>query len=237
MSKPFRCKQFTVHHHKSAMKVGTDSLLLGAWTSLNNKPAKILDIGTGCGILALQMAQRSDALTINAIEHDAESYEQAVENFENSPWPDRLFCYHCTLQEYTAEIDEQYNLIISNPPFYTSNTISTDKRRTNARNTVSLSFKTLLKAVHILLSKNGVFSLILPHSEESNFILLAKNEGFFLQKICRINDKPQSPVKRSLMIFGFECKKVELTHLTLKDNNRQYSLDFKNLLREFYLEF
>ena len=119
MSKPFKFKEFTINQDQCAMKIGTDGVLLGAWTSIKENPYSILDIGTGTGIIALQLAQRTDAETIDAIEIDDKAYEQAVENFENSDWGDRLFCYHASLEEFVAEIDEKYDLIISNPPFFT----------------------------------------------------------------------------------------------------------------------
>ena len=116
---PFHFKEFSVAHDKCAMKIGTDAVLLGAWVECEQANS-ILDIGTGTGIIALQMAQRSFAELIDAIEIEGNAYEQAVENFEQSIWGDRLFCYHASLQEFVEEMDEKYDLIISNPPFYTS---------------------------------------------------------------------------------------------------------------------
>jgi len=118
MSKVFQFKEFSVAQDHCAMKIGTDGVLLGAWVSLQHE-FSVLDIGTGTGILSLMMAQRSNAELIDAIEIDGPAFEQAVQNFENSPWGDRLFCYHASLQEFADEIDDSYELIISNPPFYT----------------------------------------------------------------------------------------------------------------------
>ena len=115
------------------MKIGTDAVLLGAWTSLDLKPNSILDIGAGTGILALMMAQRSGAELIDALEIDDDAYEQCVENFETSDWGDRLFCYHASLDEFTAEIEDQYDLIISNPPFFTDTFKTTNEVRNQAR--------------------------------------------------------------------------------------------------------
>ncbi len=117
MSKPFKFKLFSVHQDQCAMKIGTDGVLLGAWTSIDKRPFAILDIGSGTGLIALMMAQRSDADMIDAIEIDGDAYEQSVENFESSPWADRLYCYHAGLDEFVDELDEKYDLIISNPPF------------------------------------------------------------------------------------------------------------------------
>lgn len=115
--KPFKFKEFTINQDRCAMKIGTDGVLLGAWTSLNNNPFSVLDIGSGTGVLSLMMAQRSAAQNIEALEIDADAYEQCSENFENSSWADRLFCYHASLLEFIEEIEDTYDLIICNPPF------------------------------------------------------------------------------------------------------------------------
>ena len=114
MNKPFQFKEFTISQDRCAMKIGTDSVLLGAWTSLKNNPFSVLDIGAGTGVLGLMLAQRSNAEAIEALEIDAEAYEQCSENFENSPWADRLFCYHASLLEFVEEIEDKYDLIICN---------------------------------------------------------------------------------------------------------------------------
>jgi tRNA1Val (adenine37-N6)-methyltransferase len=116
-NKPFVFKEFQVNQNRCAMKIGTDSVLLGAWSSINHHPFSVLDIGSGTGFLALMLAQPRKAELIDALEID-DAYEQCVENFENSPWSDHLFCYHASLQEFTEDIEEHYDLIISNPPYY-----------------------------------------------------------------------------------------------------------------------
>ena len=137
-NQPFLFKQFSVNQDKCAMKIGTDGVLLGAWATLFHSPTSVLDIGTGTGIIALQLAQRSDAELIDAIEIEGNAYEQAVDNFEDSPWGDRLFCYHTSLEEFANEIDETYDLIVSNPPFYRDDFLSNNKARNKARSTTSL---------------------------------------------------------------------------------------------------
>ena len=121
MNKPFQFKEFSIFQDKTAMKVGTDGVLLGAWCSVDNYPDSVLDIGSGTGVVSLMIAQRSDAMTIDAVEIEENAYEQTVENFEESDWSDRLYCYNATFQEFATEMadeDETYNLIVSNPPFY-----------------------------------------------------------------------------------------------------------------------
>ena len=139
-NKPFIFKQFTVNQDRCAMKIGTDSVLLGAWTSLKTNPNSILDIGAGTGVLALMLAQRSYAELIDAIEIDDDAYEQCVENFENAPWSDRLFCYHASLEEFVDEIEDRYDLIISNPPFYSEDYKTENAQRDLARFSDALAF-------------------------------------------------------------------------------------------------
>ena len=165
MSKPFQFKEFTIHQDKTAMKVGTDGVLLGAWSSVNDFPDSILDIGAGTGVVSLMLAQRSDALNIDAVELDENAYEQTVENFERSSWSDRLYCYHATFQEFASEIaadEETYDLIVSNPPFYTAGFETENSARNKARSTSFLSFKELVEGVVNIISKNGKFVVILP---------------------------------------------------------------------------
>ena len=140
------------------MKVGTDGVLLGAWASVKNKPVSILDIGAGTGILSLMLAQRSLAENIEALEIDEDAHEQCVENFEASQWADRLFCYHAGLDEFVEEIEEPYDLIISNPPFYSEDVSSGNSSRDNARQNQSLPFDELLEGVSKLLSTDGIFT-------------------------------------------------------------------------------
>ncbi len=206
MKEKFKFKQFTVYQEKCAMKIGTDGVLLGAWASLKHNPNSVLDIGTGTGVIALQLAQRSDAELIDALEIDDNAYEQAVENFEQSPWNNRLFCYHISLEEFTKEIDEKYDLIVSNPPFYNDEFESNSRARNTARFTSALSFNNLLDSVSKLLSERGSFSVIIPFKEEVNFIDLAEKNNLFISKICRVKGSPNSEITRSLLEFSFYKK-------------------------------
>ncbi len=167
-TKPFQFKQFTVHQDRCAMKVGTDGVLLGAWTSLDHSPENILDIGSGTGIIALMLAQRSEAFQIDALEIEENAYEQAVENFEASDWGDRLFCYHAGFDEFVEEMqdEEKYDLIISNPPFFSEDYKSGNDHRDQARFADALPLPELIEGASLLLSENGHFDLIIPFSEE-----------------------------------------------------------------------
>ena len=229
-------KQFTINHDRCAMKIGTDGVLLGAWATIKHNPTSILDIGTGTGIIALQLAQRSDAELIDAVEIEDNAYEQAVENFENSPWGDRLFCYHTSLEEFANEIDETYDLIVSNPPFYSEDFLSNNKARNMARFTTSLPFDMLLKNVASLISEDGVFATIIPYKEEDGFIQLAENYHLFINKICRVKGTPTTEIKRSLLEFSFRKNTIETTELIIENQRHNYTEDYINLVKDFYLK-
>lgn len=236
MDASFRFKQFTIRHDATAMKVGTDGVLLGAWASLDGNPHSILDIGAGTGLIALMLAQRCHAECIDAIEIDAAAFEQCVGNFESSPWSDRLFCYHCGLEEFAREIDEPYDLILSNPPFFTETVSSGNPARDAARQQASLPFGTLLQGVGQLLSPGGRFCLILPFREEASFISRARALGLYPNRITRVRGTAEAPVKRSLIEFSFrETGPVE-DLLTLEDRRNGFSEAYRELTRDFYLK-
>lgn len=218
------------------MKIGTDGVLLGAWVSLEKKPQSILDIGAGTGILSLQLAQRCFTETLDAIEIDEDAFEQCVLNFENSPWGDRLFCFHASAQEFASEIEEEYDLIISNPPFYSDTYKSEDNQRNTARFTDTLPFKDLVIFAYQFLSEKGIFALILPRKEEENFIALASEVGLFPKRICRVKGNLTSEVKRSLLEFTFEKIEIIKEELTLEISRHVYTEAYKKLVNDFYLK-
>lgn len=234
--KPFIFKQFTVHQNQCAMKVGTDGVLLGAWTSLENHPQSILDIGAGTGLIALQLAQRSTAETIDAIELDENAYEQCVFNFEASPWGDRLFCYHAGFDEFVDEIEDKYDLIVSNPPFYSEEMGSGNVSRDQARQNSSLPFDGLVKGVSGLLSGKGIFSVIVPYKEEQRFVDLAQVSGLYPKRITRVKGNPQVEYKRSLMEFGFSKMAIEESELTIERVRHEYTEEYIRLTEAFYLK-
>ena len=239
MKKPFQFKQFTVHQEKTAMKVGTDGVLLGAWCNVDDYPDTILDIGSGTGVVALMLAQRTDAMTIDAVEVDENAYEQTVENFENSDWGDRLYCYHTNFQNFADEIakeEETYDLIVSNPPFYTDDFETDNKARNTARFASALSFAELITGVVKVLSNEGKFVVILPFKEERHFITLSQNNGLFLNNICRVQGNPSSTIKRSLMEFSFHRTTLKEECLIIETSRHQYTQEYINLTKTFYLK-
>lgn len=236
MSEPFKFKQFTIQQDRCAMKVGTDGVLLGAWADISHDPQSILDIGAGTGLIALQLAQRSNAFQVDAVEIQPDAYEQAVDNFENSPWNDRLFCYHASLQEFAEEMDEQYDLIVSNPPFYNDHYAAEDPSRNIARSTGSLSFSELLEAAEKLLHTDGRFNIIIPHQYESSFLELAARHQLYAERICRVKGRPETDFKRSLISMSRNKLKCSTTQLVIETGRHEYTPDYISLVGDFYLK-
>lgn len=236
MSEPFKFKQFSIDQDQCAMKIGTDGVLLGAWSSIEENPFSILDIGTGTGVLALMLAQRSNAEVIDAIEIEDNAYEQCVNNFENSPWGDRLFCYHAAFQEFVEEIDEQYDLIISNPPFYPEDYKTLNKQRNLARFQEALPFEHLLHGASHLLAKKGVFCVVIPYVKEAHFILLAASVKLFPNKILHIKGTPVSEIKRSCIEFSFNESQTIINELVIEIERHIYTEDYIALTKDFYLK-
>lgn len=237
--KPFRFKEFTVHQDQTAMKVGTDGVLLGAWCSVDEYPDTILDVGSGTGIIALMLAQRSDAMTVDAVEVDENAYEQSVENFEQSDWGDRLYCYNANFREFADEIadeEETYDLIVSNPPFYSDDFETEDVARNKARFTSSMSFDDLIEGVSKILSSDGKFATIMPFKEEESFVNLAKSKHLFLNKVCHVQGNPTSEIKRSLLEFSFHPSEIKKEHLIIEIERHQYTKEYINLTKDFYLK-
>ncbi len=218
------------------MKVGTDSVLLGAWCPIDTNPNSILDIGAGSGILSLMLAQRSNAQQIDALEIDEGAFEQCVDNFESSPWSDRLFCFHAGLDEFVEEPDERYDLIISNPPFFTEKYKSSNSQRDLARFEEALPFEELVAATSLLLAENGTFAVIIPYKEEKRFVDLCEEVALYPQAITHVRGTATTPVKRSLLAFSRSKVNFLKTELTLEIQRHQYTPDYIALTKDFYLK-
>ncbi|NQY05226.1 MAG: methyltransferase [Flavobacteriaceae bacterium] len=227
------------------MKIGTDGVLLGAWANLEHQPFSILDIGAGTGVVALMLAQRSHAEVVDALEIDDEAYEQASENFEASPWNDRLFCYHAGFLEFVQEIDDEYDLIVSNPPFFnpslstsslqkSENSIS--KAREMARFNDALPFEHLLAGTANLLSREGKACFIIPFQEEQKFLFIAAAVGLFPNKITHVKGTPTSEIKRSLLELSFTRSDVFNTELVIETDRHVYTPEYVGLTKDFYLK-
>ena len=233
----FQFKQFSVNQDQTAMKIGTDGVLLGAWTPIENNPKSVLDIGTGTGIIALMLAQRSDAEQIDALEIDESAYEQAVENFENSPWGDRLFCFHAGLDEFVDDPEDEYDLIVSNPPFYSEEYRSENEQRDSARFQGAMPFEELVEAADLLLSENGIFSVIIPFNEEDRFIELCSEVELYPIKITRVKGALNTKIIRSLLAFKrYELAVLTSDELVIEISRHEYTPEYIALTKDFYLK-
>ncbi len=233
----FNFKQFSVQQDKCAMKIGTDGVLLGAWCPIDNNPFSVLDIGAGTGILSLMLAQRSNAEQIDSLEIDEDAYEQCVENFENSPWSDRLFCFHAGLDEFVDDPEDEYDIIISNPPFYSEDYKTDNSQRDLARFQDALPFKDLIEAADLLLSENGIFAVIIPYKEEAKFIDLCIEIELYPVKVTRVKGSHTTPIVRSLLAFKrYELSVLTADELVIEINRHEYTDDYINLTKDFYLK-
>ncbi len=236
MSK-FQFKQFSVQQDRCAMKIGTDGVLLGAWVPVEQNPFSILDIGTGTGIIALMLAQRSTAQQIDALEIDEQAYEQATDNLENSPWNDRLFCFHAGLDEFMEEPEDEYDLIVSNPPFYGEDYKTNNDQRDLARFQDALPFEDLIEAADLLLSENGILAVIIPFKEEDRFLAIAKEFELYPTKITRVKGTPTAEIKRSLLALSRNKTTLfSIDELTIEIGRHEYTPEYIALTQDFYLK-
>lgn len=240
----FRFKQFTIRHDRSAMKVGTDGVLLGAWAGkgmaaqnadcTNNAKMKILDIGTGTGLLALMLAQRFPSAQIVGIDIDKESLLQAQENVNASPFSNRIFIKEQDFSSFNKS-SSKYNLIVSNPPFYEEDTLSGNDARDAARHTHALPFEALIGNTEKLLSDEGQFCVIIPFQSAAGFISMCAQHRLFLQRRLDVKSSERKPYKRSLLTFGHSIKEAEYDTLQLYSSGNNRSEDYAQLTQDFYL--
>ena len=239
----FRFKQFIVWHDQCAMKVGTDGVLLGAWCPLPNNlppssPIRLLDIGTGSGLITLMLAQRLDVKNkvIEAIDLDPDAIAQAAKNFALSPWKDNLHAHHSRLQDWQAE---PYNLIVSNPPYFQHSLKNPDSQRATARHTDTLTYKELITNALRLLAPNGILALVLPIEAKAEIIHLATQHNLFPTHITHVHTKPGKPAKRILMAFQRHSTLHHTTphHSTLyiESATSPRSEEYQQLTKDFYL--
>jgi tRNA1Val (adenine37-N6)-methyltransferase len=230
----FQFKQFLIYQDKCAMKVNTDGVLLGAWTDCTDSQ-RILDIGTGTGLIALMLAQRSNA-TIDAIEIDKEAATQATQNCANSVWKDRISVHYCSLQNFAEKNSHKYDLIVSNPPYFIQSLKSPTQSKNTARHTDSLSFEELITGSKKLLSADGKLSVILPFDSAELFIKLATENDLILIRKTIVFSKKNLPPKRILLTFALENADCLTDQLVIETEQRHhYSEEFKKLTAEFYL--
>ncbi len=231
----FRFKQFTVNQGKSSFKVGTDGVLLGACANIAGA-GRILDIGTGTGLVALMLAQRSTA-EITAIEPDHDSYLQAAENMAKSPWSERIKILELRLQDYFPT-DLKFDLIVSNPPYFINSLKNPDAGIASARHNVKLTQDDLLEGSGRLLAGEGRFEVIMPYAEGNILIAAAQEYGLYCHSILKIRPVLSSEVRRLILSFSRHKMPVTERFLTIERGKRHdFTEEYKNLTRDFYLKF
>lgn len=229
----FRFKRFSVQHDRSTMKVGTDAVLIGAWVDVT-KSKHILEVGTGSGVIALMLAQRSgDESSIDAIEIDAESVLQAKENVSKSPWPEKITVHSTSFQNWNPK--KKYDLIVSNPPFFSNSLLPPNSIRSGARHSISLTDEELLKQTKKLLSPDGRLALVLPFAEGNLFIEEAAAFGFHLLQQLAFFTRHDKPQERWLLEFAFKKYPVKTSTLTLYEKGNAQSKEYKQFTSDFYL--
>jgi tRNA1Val (adenine37-N6)-methyltransferase len=234
---PFRFKQFEIHQDRCAMKVGTDGVLLGAWADITGA-SRILDIGAGTGVISIMAAQRAPFATVDAVEIDGAAFAQCGENMGKCPWHTRLQVFHVPIQEYAKDPVTKYDLVLSNPPFFTGGTFSSKSGRSDVRHTVKLPHGELLQAARRLLAPNGRLALVLPYIEGLRFLELAQGYHFYCTRTTEVRPKAGKPIERLLMEFGHETSTPpESSELIIQhDGVNAWTDAYQALTRDFYLD-
>lgn len=215
------------------MKVGTDGVLLGAWCTVGDAK-RILDIGTGTGLIAIMLAQRSgDESLIDAIEIDHETYLQAVDNISNCPWQSKINPINTSLQLYSPDL--KYDLIVCNPPFFTDSLKPPNQKRTQSRHTDSLPFTVIIEKIKKYLSDGGLFCLVLPYKEGKDFIYHAGKSGLYCTKMTEVISKPSKPIERLLLEFSLTGKNFTKDELLLNNDIGKWTNQYQKLVFPFYL--
>jgi len=234
----FQFKQFTVQQEHCAMKVCTDACLFGAWVadkikSENSKVKSVLDVGTGTGLLSLMLAQQTDAI-IDAVEIDEAAALQAGQNFDTSPWKERLNIYNSSIQELDQQTTQQYDLIISNPPFFENDLKGDNAKKNIALHSSELSLDELSNAIDAHLKEDGSFAVLLPYHRTVYFEKLAGLK-YVLQEKVLVKQTSKHNYFRSMLLFGSTKTKIKEGEIIIREEDEQYSEAFITLLKDYYL--
>jgi tRNA1Val (adenine37-N6)-methyltransferase len=232
----FRFKQFRIHQDKCAMKVCTDACLFGAFTA-NRLPFtahRILDIGTGTGLLSLMLAQKLNDVMLDAIEIDEAAAQQAKENFEASQWKERLNIYNFSIQQFAETVNKKYDVIISNPPFYESDLKSDDAKRNLALHSAELKLDELIAIAERLLNDNGSFFVLLPYHRTEDLQQLITGKFFIKEKVF-IRQTSTHKYFRSMFWLIKQFVNEHQSEIIIMNDKNEYSVEFKELLKDYYL--
>ena len=233
----FQFKQFRIVQERSAMKVGMDGVLLGAWADLSGAE-RILDIGTGTGLIALMMAQTNPSAQIDAIEIDPEAFQEASLNTQQSAWSDRINAELFSFQEFAERTNRKYDLIVSNPPFFTNGVKAPVENRAQARHSDSLPLDVLISGAAGLLRGNGRIALVLPVESLQEIVQLADLNKLYISRLCRVKPNPVKPVFRVLIELANSACTIQESELMIEfEKHHDYTPEYKELTKDFYLKF
>ena len=233
--RPFFFKKFGLFHHRSTMKIGTDAILLARWVEVSTDD-EVLDIGTGCGLIPLMLAQKG-IKSADAVEIDKDSFEEAAQNFSNSAWKSQLFAINDDIKHYSEICMKKYDLVVSNPPFFFGDNIPEKQRKGLARHTNTLNYTELLRSARQLLKPSGRFALVLPALESKTFLKDAENQDFFLEKemkIVPIEGKEPNRINMQLVVNHIDKTKSET--FVLRNADHSFTKEYKDFLKEYYLD-
>lgn len=229
----FRFRQFEIQQSRCAMKVCTDACLFGAWTAVKKTSKKVLDIGTGTGLLSLMYAQQHPEAQISCIEIDKDAALQAQENFDRSPWKNNFHLHHAALQSW--QMHDQFDLIFSNPPFFENDLHSADDRRNQALHSTALTLEELLEFVHGHLEENGQFAVLLPYHRTEYFEKKAGASGLFVRDKIFVRQTERHAYFRSMLLLQKENVLANISEIAIRNAQNGYSPAFAALLRDYYL--
>lgn len=230
--KPFHFKQFDIYQRRSAMRVGTDAVMLAAWSNLS-EATHILDVGTGTGVIALICAQRNQNALVEAIDIDEGSVDDALENFKASKWNDRLKVYHGDYRKIAST--EKFDFIISNPPYFTDSLRPTDPTRTTARHDDTLPADAFIQKTKTLLTPNGKLSIILPNTELERWVNAAEAVHLIPERICHVHTLPHKEASRVMIEFSFYFNNEPIMEsLLIEKSPGEKTEAYKMLITEFY---
>lgn len=227
--KPFVFREFTVQQHKDVFRVGTDGVLLGALCSVHHG-TRVLEVGPGTGLISLMIAQRNPQTTVVAVEINPEAAKIANDNFKNSKFHSRLEVIQDDYKSF--ESPNKFKLIVSNPPYFETNSSEKDAI---ARQQRELSFENLIKKSKSLLSSDGIFSVIIPHSSAEYFTELCNRRGLILSHSINIYGSETLPPKRAILEFGFQGKELIEEKFVIEDAPRVYSRQYLEATKDFHV--